>query len=51
MVGGEGSGLRRLVKEKCDVLFSIPMWGSVRIAECLCGAGVTLLNTGEKNVM
>jgi 23S rRNA (guanosine2251-2'-O)-methyltransferase len=29
VVGSEGHGLRRLVKENCDLLLSIPMFGSV----------------------
>ncbi len=29
VVGGEGKGLRRLVKERCDHLVSIPMAGSI----------------------
>jgi len=29
VMGGEGSGIRRLVKEKCDILLSIPMKGAV----------------------
>jgi tRNA G18 (ribose-2'-O)-methylase SpoU len=28
-VGSEGSGLRRLIREKCDVLVSLPMHGQV----------------------
>lgn len=29
VMGSEGSGLRRLVKEKCDFLISIPMFGKI----------------------
>ena len=29
VMGGEGSGIRRLVREKCDILLSIPMQGAV----------------------
>lgn len=29
VMGGEGTGMRRLVKEKCDILLSIPMHGAV----------------------
>jgi len=29
VIGGEGSGIRRLVREKCDILLSIPMQGAV----------------------
>lgn len=48
VVGGEGSGLRRLVKEKCDVLFSIPMWGSVESLNVSVAAGVTLFEYRRK---
>jgi 23S rRNA (guanosine2251-2'-O)-methyltransferase len=29
VVGSEGSGLRRLIRDKCDVLVSLPMHGQV----------------------
>jgi 23S rRNA (guanosine2251-2'-O)-methyltransferase len=29
VIGGEGKGLSRLVKDKCDVLVSIPMKGKI----------------------
>jgi 23S rRNA (guanosine2251-2'-O)-methyltransferase len=42
VIGSEGSGLRRTVAEKCDILVSIPMRGKVSSLNASVAAGVLL---------
>lgn len=42
VVGAEGTGLRRLVRERCDRLVSIPMYGAVDSLNVSVATGVVL---------
>ena len=42
LLGGEGEGLRRLVRERCDVLVRIPLLGRIESLNVSVAAGVVL---------
>ena len=42
VLGSEGAGISRLVKEKCDFTVSIPLYGSVNSMNVSCAAAVIL---------
>ena len=42
VMGGEGKGLRRLTREQCDLLVSLPMCGTVASLNVSVATGVTL---------
>lgn len=42
VIGGEGEGIRPLVRKKCDVLFSIPLSGGVSSLNASVAGGIAL---------
>ncbi|NLV22604.1 MAG: 23S rRNA (guanosine(2251)-2'-O)-methyltransferase RlmB [Syntrophomonadaceae bacterium] len=42
VVGGEGQGIRRLVKENCDMVLRIPMIGSIQSLNASVAAGLII---------
>ncbi len=42
VVGGEGRGMRRLVREQCDLLLKIPMFGSINSLNASVAAALIL---------
>lgn len=50
VLGAEGSGLHRLVAEKCDVLVKIPMYGRIESLNVSVAAGVVLFEAKRQRV-
>ena len=47
VVGSEGRGISRLVREKCDFVLSIPMYGRVNSFNVSCAAAVILCKAAK----
>lgn len=48
VVGSEGKGISRLIKDKCDFILSIPMYGMVNSFNVSCAAAVVLCYAANK---
>jgi 23S rRNA (guanosine2251-2'-O)-methyltransferase len=51
VLGGEGSGLHRLVAENCDVLVKIPMYGKIDSLNVSVAAGVILFEARRQRTV
>lgn len=45
IIGNEGKGMSRLVKDSCDFIASIPMYGKVNSLNASVAAGIILFET------
>lgn len=50
VVGGEGSGVSRLVKEHCDVVVSLPMCGKVNSLNASVAAGIVMYEIARQRL-
>ena len=48
VIGGEGSGVGRLVREKCDFIISMPMHGKINSLNASCACAVALYEAARQ---
>ena len=48
VVGNEGKGISRLVKEECDFLVNIPMLGEIESLNAAVSAGIFMYQAASK---
>lgn len=48
VIGNEGKGIGRLVREKCDVIVSLPMKGKISSLNASVAAGILMYKAAEK---
>ncbi len=48
VMGGEGSGIRKKVKENCDILVSIPMYGKINSLNVSVAGGILLSEIAKR---
>ena len=51
VMGAEGEGMRRLTREHCDVLVSIPMFGSVESLNVSVSSGIVLAESRRQRML
>ena len=49
MIGGEGSGVKRLTKQKCDGVVALPVRGKVNSLNASVAAGVVVYEYIRQN--
>ena len=48
VIGSEGKGLGKLIKQKCDVILSLPMKGNINSLNASVAAGILMYEIASK---
>jgi 23S rRNA (guanosine2251-2'-O)-methyltransferase len=48
VVGSEGKGIRRLVKEKCDFVVKIPLFGKIESLNASVAGGIMMYEVARR---
>lgn len=51
VVGSEGSGLRPVIRKRCDIMIRIPMWGQVASLNASVAAALAMYEVRRKRVL